>query len=140
MKIYQCKEITEEILQAFNKLIPQLSNNCEIPSQNYLEEIIQSKNSFLFLAKDESIVGSLTLVINQIPTCKKAWIEDVVVDKDSREKGIGKRLIEFAIEFAKNKDILKIDLTSRPERVAANELYKKLGFVKRNTNIYRLEL
>lgn len=140
MKIFQCKEISEDVLRVFETLIPQLCPDCEIPSKEYLSQIIQSNNSFLFLAQDESIVGSLTLIINQIPTCTKAWIEDVVVEKNMRGKGIGKELIEFAVEFAKNKGISKIDLTSRPERKAANKLYRKLGFKKRETNVYRLEI
>lgn len=140
MKINQCKEISNEVLQALEKLIPQLNDECEIPSKEFLEQIIHSGNSFLFLAEDEGIIGSLTLILNQVPTGKKAWIEDVVVDEKMRGKGIGKKLIEFAVEFAKNKGILKVDLTSRPERVSANELYKKLGFKRRDTNVYRLEI
>lgn len=140
MQIYHCKEISKAMLIAFEKLIPQLCQNCKIPSKKYLDEILNSKNTFLFLAEEEGIIGTLTLIINQIPTGKKAWIEDVVVDNKLRGKGIGKMLIEFAIEFARNKGISKIDLTSKPERVAANELYKKLGFKQKNTNVYRLEI
>ncbi len=140
MKIYQCKEVSDELLKAFEKLIPQLGSDCILPSREYLEEFMLSDSSFLFLAEEEEIIGSLTLIINQIPSCTKAWIEDVVVDKKMRGQSIGKKLIEFAVEFAKNKGISKIDLTSRPERVAANELYKKIGFKKRETNVYRLEI
>ena len=140
MKIFQCKEISEDVLRTFETLIPQLCPDCKIPSKKHLTQIIQSDNSFLFLAENEGIIGSLTLIIIQIPTCTKAWIEDVVVDEKMRGKGIGKKLIEFGIEFAKNKGISKIDLTSRPERKAANELYGKLGFKRRETNVYRLEI
>jgi len=140
MNVYRCIKITDEVVQAFQKLIPQLDPDCSIPSREYLNELILSDYLFLFLAEDEEITGSLTLIINQMPTGKKAWIEDVVVDKNNRGKGIGKKLIEFAIEFARDKGISKIDLTSRPERVAANELYQKSGFKRRNTNVYRLEI
>ena len=140
MNIYLCEHITKKVLKAMEKLIPQLCADCEVPPKEYLEQIIHSNTSFLFLAEDDEIIGSSTLILNQIPTCKKAWIEDVVVDKNHRGKGIGKKLIEFAIAFAINKDVSKIDLTSKPERVAANELYKNLGFKRRNTNVYRLEI
>ncbi|NCZ89134.1 MAG: GNAT family N-acetyltransferase, partial [Actinobacteria bacterium] len=33
-----------------------------------------------------------------------------------------------------------VDLTSRPSRAAANRLYQRLGFVARETNVYRYEL
>jgi ribosomal protein S18 acetylase RimI-like enzyme len=140
MRIIQCNEISKEVTGAFEKLIPQLSTDCNIPTKDYLEQIINSSNSFLFLAKGKEIIGTLTLIIHQIPTGKKAWIEDVVVDNSMRGRGIGKKLILFAIEFAQNQEISKIDLTSKPGRIDANELYKKLGFKQRNTNIYRLEL
>jgi ribosomal protein S18 acetylase RimI-like enzyme len=80
----------------------------------------------------------MTLVFNKIPTGDKLWIEDVVVDKVARGKGLGKELIQFAIKYAKNKNVKTINLTSSPERVAANKLYQKLGFMLRETNVYRL--
>ena len=141
VKIKLLDKITDDVLLAFKQLMPQLDENCVIPNKSYLLQIIQSSNTFIFIAEEDNIiVGTLTLLINQIPTGQKAWIEDVVVDSSLRGKGIGKSLIQHAIEFAKRKGIAKIDLTSRPERVAANELYKKLGFEKRDTNIYRLTI
>jgi len=48
--------------------------------------------------------------------------------------------MDYAIDFAMKAGAESIDLTSRPERHAANQLYLKLGFVKRETNVYRLAL
>ena len=70
----------------------------------------------------------------------KVWIEDVVVDESQRGKGIGKELTLFAIGFAKSLGAESVELTSRPSRIAANSLYKKLGFVLRETNVYRYTL
>ena len=142
MKIIQPTEITEEISTAFKTLIYQLSPNRKPPSKQNLEEIINSKNSVLFLAKDENnkIVGTLTLLINRIPSGQKVSIEDVVVDNKMRGKGIGEKLTQFAIDYAVEQGFAEIDLTSNPTRVAANKLYQKLGFVLRETNIYRLNI
>jgi ribosomal protein S18 acetylase RimI-like enzyme len=140
MKIFECKKITEEFASAFKRLIPQLDQKANIPSKDYLEQLVKSNSTFLFLAEEKEIVGTLTLIINQMPSGQKAWIEDVVVDEKARGKGVGRKLIEAAISFSKKKGIPKIDLTSRPERMAANNLYQKLGFVKRKTNVYRLDL
>jgi len=82
----------------------------------------------------------LTLVFNKIPTGDKIWIEDVVVDKSARGKGVGVKLMEFSIAYVRNKNIKSINLTSSPDRVAANNLYRKLGFVQRETNVYRLTI
>lgn len=138
MEIFQPAEITEELFNAFKKLIPQLYDSSKIPTKEYLQEIIQSKNIHLFVAKENEIIGSLTLVMYKIPTGRKAWIEDVVVDADARGKGIGKKLILHAIAYVRKEGIKQIDLTSNPSRLAANNLYQKLGFGKRNTNVYRM--
>ena len=90
MKIYQCNTISSELIKAFEDLIPQLSPDSIMPSREYLEQIVQSGNTILIVAEEERITGSLTLVINQMPSGRKAWIEDVVVDKNSRGQGIGK--------------------------------------------------
>lgn len=140
MKIYQATHLTDDIVNAFNKLIPQLSPGSPIPSKSDLEAIIHSENIIVFLAEEEEIIGTLTVVLNKIPTGNKAWIEDVVVDKSVRGRGIGKKLTKFAIAYVSNKGIDQINLTSGPERVAANKLYQKLGFEKRETNVYRLTL
>ncbi|MCG6187453.1 GNAT family N-acetyltransferase [Maribellus maritimus] len=140
MKIYKATHITENIVNAFSKLIPQLSPDSPIPSKSDLEALINSDNTMIFLAEEEDIIGTLTVVLNRIPTGNKAWIEDVVVDESARGKGVGKKLTAFAIAFVSGKGISQINLTSTPERVAANQLYQQLGFRKRETNVYRLTL
>lgn len=140
MEIFRATEITEDIVTAFGQLIPQLCPNCNLPSKKDLEEIVQSDTTVLFLAKEKDIVGALTLVIYRIPTGIKVWIEDVVVDENMRGKGIAKKLTQHAIDFASDNGISQIDLTSSPTRIAANKLYQKLGFEKRETNAYRIKL
>src|SRR5262249_26373649 len=82
-------------------------------------------------------VGTLTLVMFRIPTGLRAWIEDVVVDRDERRKGIGELLNREALELALKKGVRSVDLTSRPQRLEANALYRKIGFGLRKTNPYR---
>ncbi len=138
MEIFRLTEISEDILIAFRKLIPQLSPDAQIPTKEDLEEIFKSENSFLFLARDKEIVGTLTLITYRIPTGLKVWIEDVVVDNKMRGKGIGEKLTRYAIDYAIKLGAKRIELTSKPSRIAANEMYKKMGFDKRETNVYRL--
>ncbi|XMO86792.1 GNAT family N-acetyltransferase [Algibacter sp. AS12] len=139
MEIYELVTVTDKILNAFKSLIPQLSSSCVLPEKEDLEAIIKSENTVLFVAEEEDkILGTLTLVFTKIPTGNKVWIEDVVVDGAARGKGVGKALTEFAIDYTFDKNINSVNLTSSPERVAANKLYQKIGFVKRETNVYRL--
>jgi len=133
--------ISPEIVAAFERLIPQLSSSNPAPTEAELRQIVDSDSTLLLLAEEEGvIVGSLTLALFRIPTGLRAWIEDVVVDSAARGKGVGETLNRFALEEARRRGATTVDLTSRPTREAANRLYQRLGFVKRDTNVYRYDL
>ena len=133
--------VDNDLVGAFQRLIPQLSKSNPAPTKEQLESIVASDSSCILLAKvDGMIVGSLTLVTFHIPTGIRAWIEDVVVDADARGKGVGEALNVFAIAEAQRQGALTVDLTSRPSREAANRLYQRIGFKARDTNVYRFQI
>ena len=133
--------VDNDLVAAFQRLIPQLSKSNPAPTKNQLESIVSSDSSQLLIAKtDGVIIGSLTLVIFRIPTGIRAWIEDVVVDADARGKGVGEALNKFALAEARRQGVTTVDLTSRPTREAANRLYQRLGFKVRETNVYRYDV
>lgn len=129
---------TGELVEALNRLLPQLSSAPPTLSIGDVERMLHSDSASLFVAKEGArIVGMLTLITFRIPTGRRAWIEDVVVDADARGEGIGERLTEAAVDEARRRGARTIDLTSRPSREAANALYQKMGFERRETNVYR---
>lgn len=131
-------EVTDELVQAFAQLIPQLSSSNPPPSREQLQAIISSDASTVFIARvDGHIVGSLTLAVFLIPTATRAWIEDVVVAESARGHGVGEALNTAAITEARRRGAVTVELTSRPTRESANRLYQRLGFVARDTNVYR---
>jgi ribosomal protein S18 acetylase RimI-like enzyme len=134
--------VTDELVAAFARLIPQLSRSAPAPTPEELSTIVASPATALLVARgdDGTIVGSLTLVLFRIPTGVRAWIEDVVVDESARGSGVGEVLNREALRLAAEAGAVTVDLTSRPSREAANRLYKRLGFVERDTNVYRYEL
>lgn len=141
MKIYKLTSVTDAVVNAFAKLIPQLAPDCTLPTKENLMAIVNSDHAMIFMAEEnDEIFGTMTLVLNKIPTGDKVWIEDVVVDKSARGKGVGVKLIQYSIDYAKTQKLKSINLTSSPDRVAANQLYQKLGFMQRETNVYRLTL
>ncbi len=142
MHIALVTEITDEIHQAFTRLIPQLSSSAALPTLGELQEIAANESFFIARYPDENgpLVGSLTLVTFRIPTGVRAWIEDVVVDESMRGKGIGEALTRAALERARELGAKTVDLTSRPTREAANRLYQRVGFQLRHTNLYRYDL
>jgi len=139
MKIVKIEKISDTDLTNINKLLPQLSASAQSLDHATLTNIIESDCSHVLIAREnEEIFGMLTLVVFQIPTGVRAWIEDVVVSENARGKGVGRLLIEEAIRLAKENNAKTIDLTSRPTREAANRLYQKIGFQQRETNVYRI--
>ena len=141
MEVLEVTEFDDGIGDAMRQLLPQLSQSADPPSNEFARSIVDSDASRLLVAReDDQILGMLTLVIFPIPSGVRAWIEDVVVDDAGRGKGIGEKLNRVAIDIAESAGARTVDLTSRPSRVAANELYKKIGFTARETNIYRYQL
>ena len=136
-------EATPELVDAFARLIPQLSRSSAPPDRDALAGMIASAGTSVLVARDASsgaIVGTLTLVVFRIPTALRAWIEDVVVDESARGQGVGEALTVAACRIAAAAGAKTVELTSRPSREAANRLYQRLGFERRDTNIYRYEV
>lgn len=142
--IEEVTEVDDELVAAFELLIPQLSSSNPPPLAGELQAIADAPDSILLIARDERdrnrIVGSLTLAMFRIPTGLRAWIEDVVVDDAVRGRGIGDKLNRVALDRAREAGAGTVDLTSRPSREAANRLYKRIGFEQRETNVYRFKL
>ena len=141
VEITEATAATAELVEAFERLTPQLSSSNPPPSAEALEAVAAADATRLLVARsDGQIVGSLTLVLVRIPTGLRAIIEDVVVDERSRGQGVGRALNEHALEMARAVGAVTVDLTSRPSREAANRLYLSLGFEVRDTNVYRYRL
>lgn len=131
-------EVDGSLVEAMARLVPQLSTSAP-PDAGELERVVSSSATTLFVARDGTgtIVGSLTLALFLLPTGLRAWVEDVVVDEAHRGCGAGAALVRAAIRAAASAGARTVDLTSRPERQAANRLYLRLGFEQRHTNVYR---
>ncbi len=144
VEIIEAVEVTPELVEAFARLIPQLSSSNPAPTETELAAICESEASVLLLAidrdADDRILGSLTLAWFRIPTGVRAWIEDVVVDESARGRGVGELLNRAALDRARELGAKTVELTSRPSREAANRLYQRIGFAARDTNVYRFSL
>jgi ribosomal protein S18 acetylase RimI-like enzyme len=138
-EIVRAAAVDDQLIEAMARLIRQLSTSSPIPTESDLQKIIKSECTTLLLARDESgkIVGTLTLAVFRIPTGVRAWIEDVVVDSGERGRGIGEALTREALRIARGREARTVELTSRPSKESANRLYQRLGFVARETNVYR---
>jgi ribosomal protein S18 acetylase RimI-like enzyme len=141
VEIVRAETVTDELVAAFARLIPQLSSSSPPPTAAELSDILAAADTVLFVARlGDRVVGSLTVAFYRIPTGLKAWIEDVVVDEDARGSGIGEALSRAAIDEARRRGAKNVSLTSRPSREAANRLYRGIGFEQYETNLYRYQL
>lgn len=137
--VTEALSVDEELVEAFARLVPQLSRSSPATGRAELAEMVEAPGTHLLVARSDAgrIVGTLTLVVFRIPTGLRAWIEDVVVDESARGQGIGEALTREALRIAGDVGARTVDLTSRPTREAANRLYRRLGFEPRDTNVWR---
>ncbi len=142
MRVEKATEVTDQLMAAMARLVPQLSSSNPAPTHAQLQEMVSAPAITLLLARNDAdeIVGTLTLAMFRIPTGLRAWIEDVIVDGNQRGQGIGETLTRHALMVAKAAGATTVDLTSRPSREAANRLYQRVGFERRETNVYRYYL
>lgn len=139
MELRIVTEYSESLREGINALIPQLSRSTPPLSEETVRALLEQKAVYLIGAFDEEghLHGMLTLATFVIPTGVRAWIEDVVVDASTRGTGVGRALVDYAVDYAQQIGAKSIDLTSRPSREAANRLYQRSGFTLRETNVYR---
>ena len=130
-----------ELLQEIRHFLSELSSTPHPLSEEYLRHILKAENTHLFVLYDEEnhLSGMATVCLCASPTGVKAWVEDVVVSAASRGRGYGRQLVKKCIESARTAGARKVMLTSRPSREAANRLYRSMGFVPRETNVYSLD-
>lgn len=130
------------LTEALVGLVPQLSRSNPPPPLDAVQQMLAHEAITQFLARDDAgaIVGVSTLVVFPIPTTRRAWIEDVIVDSSRKGQGIGRQLIDAMVARARELGCKTVDLTSRPSREAANHLYQSAGFARRETNVWRFTL
>jgi ribosomal protein S18 acetylase RimI-like enzyme len=134
------RAVTDEVVEAFGRLLPQLSRSAPPLDERGLAAIIGCPaNTVLVSRSGGQINGTLTLVMFPIPTGLRAWIEDVVVDTAARGQGAGQALTAEALRLAQAAGARTVDLTSRPSREAAGRLYERAGFKGRESRLYRYE-
>ena len=112
MQIEEVTSFDPELAASLRGLMSQLSPRAAPATDENVQEILDSPATRLLVARDDgAVVGSLTLVT-----------------------------FREAVELAARAGASRVNLTSTPDRLAANRLYQRLGFEPRTTNVYRLEL
>ncbi len=136
MRIEQVHEADEGLVEAIARLLPQLSEARTPPTLVELAETAAGQTLLVAREPEGAVVGTLTLVLYRVPSGLKARIEDVIVDTTARGKGVGEALTREGMARAAAAGVKMLELTSMPYRESANRLYRRLGFVRKPTNVY----
>lgn len=141
LRIVPATEPTAELESAMASLVPQLNPALVGPTRAELAAVLADPATTLLVAMEEdAIVATATVIVYTTPAWVKARIEDVVVDEGARGRGIGEALVRECLEVARRRGARVVELQSARRREVANRLYPRLGFVQRESNVYRMTL
>jgi ribosomal protein S18 acetylase RimI-like enzyme len=140
MNIERVTRVDDELVAAFANLLPQLTSTPRLPDHAHLMAMVADDRTFLLLARDPDIVGTLTLSVYPIPTGLSAQINAVVVDAAARGRGIGEALTREAVRLARAAGAYRLTLTSRDTRKAAHRMYLRAGFELLGSQVFRMTL
>lgn len=139
-EIVRVEAWSEALAGELARLLPQLSAAARADADR-LRALVENPCTALFAARTAGhIVGMAALAWYDVPTGRKAWIEDVVVDETARGRGAGRALVAAAIGEASRIGAGRVWLTSRPARRAARALYRSMGFEAAETEVFVLKL
>lgn len=139
MKVYILEDKSKSV--QINDLLHVLSPHSPEIDEERLDMLLHEKDVRLFAAEaaEGIMAGMLTLTRCQTLAMSKYWIEDVIVSPEFRGQGIGRALVEAAINHVKDTDEQStIYLTSNPSRQAARTLYRSVGFEEYETGVFRM--
>jgi len=136
VKIEHVTEASDGLVATIRALLPQLTEARTPPTLEQLQDVVS--NQTLLVARDDagSVLGTLTFVLYRVSSGVKGRIEDVIVDESARGQGVGEALVREGMRLANEAGVLMLELTSMPYRQSANRLYRRLGFVRKPTNVY----
>jgi ribosomal protein S18 acetylase RimI-like enzyme len=137
VEVERVTEATDELVDAFARLVPQLSPGRTGPSRLELTEVLAAPGTHVLVARDGAmVVGTLTLLLYRIPTGARGWIHDVVVHESGRGQGVGAALVHEAQRLAQAAGVASVHLTARAHREAAHRMYRRLGFVEHPSEVF----
>jgi ribosomal protein S18 acetylase RimI-like enzyme len=133
---------TPELEQALASLLPQLNPALVGPTRSELAAVIEDPATTLLVASEDGVIVAVaTVIVYSTPVwVKKARVEDVVVDQAARGRGIGEALVRECLNVARRQGARVAELQSAKRREVANRLYPRLGFERRESNVYRMTL
>ena len=129
------REYSEKDLEDVSRIIQE--------AFGYGKPNIKDENAKEFVCTiDDKVVGYFYIFLKKdiIKNILVGDIEYVCVDSNYRGQGIGGKMMDYAQRYAKANGIVRFDLTSGNQRIAAHKLYLNHGFEKRDTTVFKKEI
>lgn len=140
LKITIVDSFDSSLIEPIGRMLQQLTGTKTTFDEEQLRIIIRDMSCRLFVARSQGeVVGMFSLCTYSSPSMRKVWLEDVVVDSAARGRGIGRAMVAYAINFARQIAPCCLMLTSSPHRTEANALYRSMGFEPKQTNLYKMD-
>ena len=133
----QLTSITARDAAQLQRLVGQLDPAAQFDAKALQGSLRRGETLLYVLRRRSQIAACVTAVLFTTPTGSHCRIEDVVVDERHRDKGLGRKLMDQTLAILRQRHVSGIELTSRPSRVAANALYRSIGFTLHKTNVYK---
>jgi len=137
--LVQENDLSAADIVAINELLKQLNPNVLAVDFKRIKDVMRSGIIVTVrdVSKKNALIGMGTLIPLRKIFSFCGSIEDVVVSEDYRGQGLGRKIMQALIDRSGKMGMKHIDLTSKPARKIANQLYQSIGFEKRKTNAYR---
>ena len=135
LKILEKEDISQELQAQLSQLYLQLNSELTQLSLSTILEI-PGYLDVVCCFEGRVLIGIAMMANYKVVSGHKGMIEDVVVDKNHRGKGIGRKLMEKLLEQARLRKLDDVLLFSGHHRTAAINLYKSLGFHLKSSGLY----
>jgi ribosomal protein S18 acetylase RimI-like enzyme len=121
-----------KILDLYKELNPE-EEQLNLATAESIWKNSEAKNTvtYLIALENNDVVGSCNIAfIDNLTRSGRPYgiIENVITSANHRRKGIGKKLMEKAVEIAKEKNCYKVILLSSAKRTEAHKFYESIGF------------
>lgn len=124
------KEDYEEVIKLYGDFVEDSKRYAKNDNDSFLKFIV-STGSFMDLATSNGkIIAFITYIVRAVVRYPKSIleVEELYVHPDFRRHGLGRKLMEHVIEYAKSVPCQYVFLASDKKRAEAHKFYKALGF------------
>ena len=147
---YQITKINEHHIDGFARAVDSIARELRYlaflvgPSRKttieYVQQNIEEDWPHFVALDGEKVIGWCEISSLDRPVFEHAGGLSLGVIREFRGKGVGKRLLNTALQAARERGLSRIELTVREQNAIAIQLYESVGFVKEGLHIKAVKI